>query len=201
MIHPASAAADGFASAECADADLVPSADNLPRVEAAVLCLINRERASAGDVPLTRSIKLDRSALFHSVEMVNGHFLAHEAPGHPSLLARIRGFGYFAGARDGIYAENVGAGPGSNGTARSLMDAWMESAGHRTNLLYPRFRNVGISAVLAPRDPAFFADYPSTVYTTDFGTRYLRRRCVATRPAPGSTPGAASPRRRYCRRR
>src|SRR5205823_2206182 len=74
MVVPPIAAADGFASADCADADLVPGADNLPRVEGAVLCLINRERAGAGLVPLTRSIKLDRSARFHSVEMVTGHF-------------------------------------------------------------------------------------------------------------------------------
>lgn len=190
------------ASRPCPDADLVPASDNLDRVEAAVLCLINQERAAAGRAPLSRAAKLDQSARFHSVEMVRYHFLGHEATGRPSLLARIRGYGYFNGAVTGLYAENVGAGPGANGTAGALMDAWMASPGHRTNLLYSPFRDVGISAVPAPPDPAFFSDFPSTVYTTDFGRRYVRRRCVVRRP-PGQVPpgGSATPRRRYCRRR
>jgi uncharacterized protein YkwD len=186
------------AAADCPDADLVPAADNLGRVDAAVLCLINQERTRAGRVALARRWRLDRSSLFHSAEMVQFHFLAHEAAGRPTLLARIRGYGYFNGASNGIYAENVGVGPGSNGTARALMDAWMASPGHRANLLYPAFRDVGIAAVLAPPDPAFYADFPSTVYTTDFGRRYVRVRCTVRRrpPSPG---GSASPRVRYCR--
>jgi uncharacterized protein YkwD len=183
----------------CSDADLVPTADNLQRVERALLCEINQNRASSGLESLTRSAKLDRSALFHSDEMVRYHFLGHEAAGRPSLLARIRGYGYFAGASDGLYSENVGAGPGSNGTARSLMDAWMASPGHRANLLSAQFRDVGIAAVLAPPDGAFFADFPSTVYTTDFGFRSARRRCV-TRRAPSGTPRRPASPRRYCSR-
>jgi uncharacterized protein YkwD len=186
------------AAVDCPDADIVPAADNLAQVDAAVLCLINQERGRAGLVPLARSFRLDRSALFHSAEMVRFHFLAHEAAGRPTLLARIRGYGYFNGASNGIYAENVGAGPSSNGTARALMDAWMASPGHRANLLYPAFREVGIAAVLAPPDPAFFSNYPSTVYTTDFGRRYVRLRCTPRR-APSPTRGSASPRTRYCR--
>jgi uncharacterized protein YkwD len=190
-------------SAACPDEDLAPTADNLPRIEKATLCLINRQRADAGLLPLARSTQLDRSAAFHSAEMVRHHFLGHEAAGRPTLLARIRGFGYFNGVRNGMYAENVGAGPDSNGTARALMDAWMASPPHRTNILYPTFRDVGISAVPAPPDRAFFADFASTVYTTDFGRRYIKTRCVASRRVapPRTPPGPASPRRRFCRTR
>jgi uncharacterized protein YkwD len=196
LAAPASSAA-----ADCPDAELVPATDNLGRVNAAVLCLINQERTRIGLAALARSWRLDRSSLFHSAEMVQFHFLAHEAAGRPTLLARVRGYGYFKGASNGIYAENVGAGPSSNGTARALMDAWMASPGHRANLLYPAFRDVGIAAVLAPPDPAFFAGYPSTVYTTDFGRRYVRVRCTVQRrpPSTGRDRGSASPRVRYCR--
>lgn len=193
------APAAGATNASCPDMDLVPAADNLTRVENAVLCVINYERAGAALVPLNRSVKLDGSARFHTVAMVRKRFLAHEVAGHPSLLARVRGFGYFAGTRDGIYAENVGAGPTSNGTARALVDAWMASPSHRLNVMHPPFRDIGIAAVLAPPDPAFFANFPSTVFTTDFGTRYVRRRCVR-RTATTPRTGSATPRRRYCRR-
>jgi uncharacterized protein YkwD len=186
--------------ASCPDMDLVPAPDNLDRVENALLCVINHERAVARLVPLKRAQKLDRSAVFHTVTMVRKHFFAHEVAGHPSLLARVRGYGYFAGARDGIYAENVGAGPSSNGTARALMEAWMQSPDHRANLMHAPFRDVGIAAVLAPPDPVFFANFSSTVYTTDFGTRYVRRRCVRRRASTTPRSGSATPRRRYCRR-
>jgi uncharacterized protein YkwD len=194
MIAPSAAGAQA-----CADAGLVPSSGNLDRVEDAVLCLLNRERTAARRPSLERASKLDRSARFHSAEMVRFHFLGHEAEGRPTLLARVRGYGYFNGASDGLYAENVGAGPTSNGTAGALMEAWMQSPAHRANLLYPSFREVGIAAVPAPADRAFFADFPSTVYTTDFGRRYVRRRCTARR-APKGKPGSASPRIRYCRK-
>lgn len=158
-----------------------------------MLCLVNRERQAAHRVALRRAPKLDLSARFHTASMVHRHFLAHEAPGQPSLLARVRGYGYFAGARDGIYGENVGVGPTTNGTARAMTASWMGSPEHRLNILYPAFRDVGIAAVPAGPDPAFYADFPSTVYTTDFGTRYTRPRCIR-RPATGTSAP-----RRYCR--
>jgi uncharacterized protein YkwD len=197
----AAAAAEQPAPAEhCPDADLVPASDNLRRVEAATLCAINRERGAARLVPLSRAPRLDRSAAFHSAEMVRYRFLAHESPGRPSLLTRVTGYGYFKDVSNGLYAENVGAGPHSNDTANALVKAWMDSPPHRANILYPRFRHVGIAAVLAPRDPAFFADYPSTVYTTDFGRRFKRPSCM--RRKRGSAPDrSATPRWRFCRRR
>jgi uncharacterized protein YkwD len=162
--------------------------------------VINRERGAARLVALRRAPRLDRSAAFHSAEMVRYRFLAHESPGRPSLLTRVTGYGYFKGVSDGLYAENVGAGPSSNDTANALVKAWMDSPPHRANILYPRFRHVGIAAVLAPRDPAFFEDYPSTVYTTDFGRRFKRPSCVRRKRA-GSTDRSATPRWRFCRRR
>jgi uncharacterized protein YkwD len=193
------AAGPAHAGASCPDGDLIPAPDNLEHVENAVLCLLNQERSAAHVHTLARAPKLDLSARFHTASMVSKHFLAHEWPGHPSLLARVRGFGYFNGARDGIYAENIGAGPSYHGTAAAMVESWMSSTDHRANIVYGAFRDVGISAIGAPKDHAFFADFPSTVFTTDFGTRYDRPRCVKPRR---TTPrsGTATPRRRYCRR-
>jgi uncharacterized protein YkwD len=192
-------AASPAVAAECPDADLVPALDNTGRVESAVLCLLNQERAAAHLHTVKRAPKLDLSARFHTASMVTKHFLSHEWPGHPSLLARVRGFGYFNGARGGIYAENIGAGPSYHGTAAAMVASWMTSTDHRANILYGAFRDVGISAIGAPRDRAFFADFPSTVFTTDFATRYERRRCVRPRrTVPRS--GSATPRQGYCRR-
>lgn len=193
------AASPAHAELSCPYADLVPAPDNLARVENAVLCLLNQERAAARLHTLKRAPKLDLSARFHTASMVTTHVLAHEWSGHPTLLARVRGYGYFNGARGGIYAENIGAGPSYHGTAGSMVGSWMSSPDHRANILYAPFRDVGISALGAPKDRAFFADFPSTVFTTDFATRYDRPRCVTPRRRV-SPSGSATPRRRYCRR-
>jgi uncharacterized protein YkwD len=199
LVAIAVAAAPAHAGVACPDEGLVPAPDNLVRIESAVLCLLNQQRAAAHVHTLARAPKLDLSARFHTASMVTKHFLAHEWPGHPTLLARVRGYGYFNGARDGIYAENIGAGPSYHGTAAAMMESWMSSPDHRANIIYGAFRDVGISAMGTPRDRAFFADFPSTVFTTDFATRYNTRRCVKPRPAAPRS-GSASPRRRYCHR-
>jgi uncharacterized protein YkwD len=196
LVLPISSLAVASTSS-CPDSQLVPAQNNLPRVEAAVLCLINQERDATGVVPLRRSPQLDRSATYHAAEMVRLHFLAHHAPGTPTLLARLRGFGYFNGVSQGVYGENVGAGPSSNGTAESLLKAWIASPEHRLNLVFREYRDIGIAAVLAPPDPAFFADFPSTVYATDFGRRYVRAKCSNRTPSVSPRRGE----RRYCARR
>jgi len=191
------------AATACPDADLVPARDNLRRVEAAVFCMIDRERSKAKLATLSRSSRLDRSAAWHDTEMLQHHFLSETAPGRTTLIERIRAFGYFNGVTNALYSENVGAGATSNGTPQALMDAWMASPPHKANILYANFREIGIAAVLAPPDPAFFADYPSTVYTTDFGRRLgSRPHCVARkRKRSRSSSRQAAPRRRYCRKR
>lgn len=197
-----SAAQASTAAGVCPDADLVPARDNLPRVEASVFCLINQTRSHAGLAKLTRSPKLDGSSAWHDGEMLQYRFLSETAPGRTTVLERINRFGYFKGVKNGLYAENVGAGASSNGTPQKLMDAWMASPPHRANILYPNFRDIGIGAILAPPDPAFFANFPSTVYTTDFGRRLGKPHCVARkRRRSGSSSRQATPRRRYCRKR
>ena len=105
------------------------------------------------------------------------------------------------GVKNALYSENVGAGPTTNGTAHALMDAWMASSPHKANILYGNFRDIGIAAVLAPPDPAFFADYPSTVYTTDFGRRFASKPHCVVRKRKNSSSRQAAPRRRYCKKR
>jgi uncharacterized protein YkwD len=195
-VTPATAWGAGARSAqECADADVEPSAETFPRVEAAMLCLINDERARARLVPLRLDARLARSARFHTRDMISNHRFAHQLPGRPSLLTRILRTGYFAGVRDGLFTENIGYGPQPAWTAAILVWAWMESPTHRANILDRDFRDIGIGSAMVGPDPGFHRTRPSAVYTTDFGRRYMpprrRRRCRVVRRGV----------RRYCVRR
>jgi uncharacterized protein YkwD len=189
-------AAPAAARADCPDADLVAAPESLAAVRAAVVCEINEKRADVGGVALNESSQLDRGALGHSADMVAYEYLAHEAEGRPSLYRRIRATGYFDGAADALYSENIGLAPAVRATARVLVDAWMVSPSHRANVLHPSFRDVGVGLAFANADPAFYPNDPSVVFTTDFGQRHLRAgkagpRCHRRAPA--------HPRRRYCR--
>jgi uncharacterized protein YkwD len=183
-------------AAGCPDADLVLAPGNRDQVSAAIVCLLNAERRAAGRHELSANRRLARGAAFHSSDMVGHRFLAHEAPGHPSLLTRIRRTGYFDPVSGGLYSENIGVAPQDMATAANLVSAWMMSEAHRARVLFGRFRDVGVGTAFAGPDPVFYADHPSVVFTTDFGRRYRSRCTRRTRTASGDPPRA----RRYCRR-
>jgi uncharacterized protein YkwD len=188
----------GGAATGCPDSGLQPYPGNLDRVAGAIVCEINVRRTEAGLHALRRERRLDRSSQFHSDDMVESRFVAHEQPGHPRLVTRIRRTGYFRRVVDALYTENVAVAPQEDGTAANLVTAWMLSDRHRANILFGRFREIGVGARITGPDPVFYSDRPSVVYTTDFGRRYWRR---GTRCARRSLAGQATPPRRYCTRR
>ena len=137
--------------------------------------------------------------------MASRGYFAHDRKGGPNVLDRIRGARYFAGARSGLYSENLGYAPPERATAASMTNAFSLSESHRKTMLYGRFRNIGIGSTIVDPQPAFYADYQAVVFTIDFGRRYerRRRRCrtgEAVTSADDSRKRALPP-RRWCRRR
>lgn len=194
LAAPGQARADSQPS--CPDASLTATSGTLDRVDAAAFCLINAKRTERGLRAFNRSPQLNESSAFQSNDMVAHHYFAHDYPGRPTLLNRVLWTGYFANATDGLYAENLGYGPQETTTAQVIVDAWMSSPDHESNILDPRLHDIGLGAALAPPDPAFYPDHPAVVFTTDFGMRVVAasaRGCNAP-PAssPQSDPGAAS---------
>jgi uncharacterized protein YkwD len=105
--------------------------------EAAVLDLVNAERAKAGCRPLTADGTLVRVARAHSADMAARGFFSHTNPDGLSPFDRMRKAGY-AGRTMG---ENIAAGYTSPG---AVMDAWMKSPGHRANILNCAFAEIGV---------------------------------------------------------
>lgn len=195
----------GAATADggCPDADLRPSKTTLPRVEAALVCLMNEERAARDLRPVWVDKRLERSSAFHTNDMVSRGYFAHHKRGRPRLVKRIRRTGYFKGTVSGAYSENLGYGPPERASAHEMHNAFMLSPTHRRNILYRRFRNVGIGSVMIDPDPVFYADYPAAVYTVDFGRRYMhkskRARCLErTGQSAGAERRSASRPRWLC---
>jgi uncharacterized protein YkwD len=159
-VAPASAA-------ECANADIRPSSDNLREVRGAVLCLLNQERSARGLRRLRSNAKLRKAAERHSRSMDVDDYFDHVSPTGSTPLQRVKAAGYLAGASSWSVGENIAWGEQRLSTPREIMSAWMHSAGHKANILNRSFRHVGIGVSLgAPMDGGSGA-----IYTTAFGKR------------------------------
>jgi uncharacterized protein YkwD len=147
----------------------MPSRHNLRLIRAAVLCLVNRERAAHGERPLRPNRRLRRAAQGHSVSMANEDYFEHVGPRGQTPLARMRSVGYIPSARVGYaVGENIAWGTQWLATPKAIVASWMRSPGHRANILDARFRDTAIG--VSSRPPAAFAHgQPGAIYTQDFG--------------------------------
>jgi uncharacterized protein YkwD len=174
LCAPAGARAD-----DCAGADLVPAADNLVAVGQATLCLLNQQRATNGVAALTENARLTSASTGYSRRMVEQGFFDHKSPDGGTLVDRLAGAGYRVDDAP-VVGENLGWGQGTLATARSMVQAWMDSPGHRANLLSADYTEVGLGlAVGTPTDRSWGA-----TYTTDFGAREDAAQGASVRDTP-----------------
>jgi uncharacterized protein YkwD len=161
------------AATACTDADLMPTKDNVAAVRNATLCLLNVERTSRGLKAFASSPQLRKVAQSYSQAMVRQQFFDHVSPSGTTLLSRVRrGTTYLSGVRNFSLGENIAWGSGEYATPSETVKVWMQSRGHRTNILNSRFRHIGVGvAIGAPEDSQ---GMPAATYTTDFGQHTLR---------------------------
>jgi uncharacterized protein YkwD len=155
------------AAADCENTDLAPTAANLDLVRAAVLCLHNKIRAQKGLPLLKENAKLRKAAVAHSSEMVNEGYFDHTTPGGSTFVDRVLGAGYARKTDGWTLGENLAWGTGDLSTPTGVMQAWMNSAGHKANIVKRAYREVGIGIRLGvPNDGEVGA-----TFTADFGAK------------------------------
>jgi uncharacterized protein YkwD len=139
------------------------------QARAAVRCLLNRKRENHGLRRLGRSGRLRKAAQKHTNHMQNHRCFAHECPGEPSVLSRLKKVNYIHnGLRRWSYGENIAYGGSYLGSPKAIVRAWMHSPGHRHNILNPDFRQIGIGYARGiPSKPGS----SGATFTTDFGMR------------------------------
>jgi uncharacterized protein YkwD len=141
-------------------------ASTADRVDDAVLCLINAERRKHGLRPLKGNARLRRAADRHSGDMVSRHYFAHQSPSGGDVVSRARAARYITPRKAWQVAENIAWGSGRLGTPSAIVEAWMNSAGHRANILDGGLREAGVG--VSARTPS--GDGGGT-YTMVFGRR------------------------------
>jgi streptogrisin C len=113
--------------------------DRQQSAEAEVIRLVNQERSRAGCNPLTVDARLARVARAHSADMAANGFFGHTNRQGKSPSQRVTDSGY----RFRATGENIASG---QATPAAVMQAWMNSAGHRRNILNCAFRDIGVGA-------------------------------------------------------
>lgn len=109
-------------------------------LENEVVRLTNIERAKVGCGPLKHDARLHAAALAHSADMSANNYFSHTSQDGRSFADRITATGYTYTA----IAENIAKG---YPTAEAVVQAWMNSPGHRTNILNCTYADIGVGFV------------------------------------------------------
>jgi uncharacterized protein YkwD len=126
--------------------------------EERTLRLHNRARKSRGIRRLCVHPKLTKAARAHSAHMIRKDYFGHGNTGR-----RLKRYGY--NWRN--YSENIAGGSGRYGRPGNVFKRWMNSRGHRSNILRKGFREIGIGTATG----TYKGHKGYTMYTVDFGTR------------------------------
>jgi uncharacterized protein YkwD len=123
---------------------------------AQVLALVNDQRRRHGCPALAGSAPLATLAQDFSTEMAVEHFFSHTDPAGRTPWDRARALGI-----TDLGGENIAMG---QQTPAAVMAAWMDSAGHRANILDCRYRSLGVGVYFAGSSTA-----GGPWWTEDFG--------------------------------
>jgi uncharacterized protein YkwD len=124
--------------------------------EQAIVDLVNQQRQLVGLAPLQADSRLVRAAQIHSQDMAQLGQMEHDLPGAalPGLQDRLQYVGYaYLSAGENI-AFNF---PDAN----TVVAAWMNSPGHRANILNPGYTQIGVGVAYDSQHEPY--------YTEEFG--------------------------------
>ncbi|CDM94021.1 MULTISPECIES: CAP domain-containing protein [Limnospira] len=132
--------------------DLGETGSNL-RFEQQVLELVNQERVREDLQPLRLNPLLTQAARTHSTNMALQDFFSHTGIDGSNLTDRIRATGFTLIVP---FAENMAAG---HTTPELVVEGWMDSPGHRDNILNPDFTQIGVGHYFLENDTGDLMDY------------------------------------------
>jgi len=134
-----------------------------------VIALVNVERQKAGLSPLASNAALTRAAQDYSVVLADGSCFGHSCGSE--LTARLDQVGYTGRT---AWGENIASG---YPTPDAVMTAWMNSSGHRANILNTDYQDIGVGLVTNAAG--------QLVWVQDFGKS---RTASGTSPTPTPIP-------------
>ena len=122
-----------------ASGQIASPAGNMASPAGNMASLLNSARAGQGRGPITENARLSRAARDHAQDMVSGDYFSHTGRNGSSFSQRARAAGYACAA-----AENIAFGQQSEA---EVVNEWMNSSGHRRNILLADASEYGIGRV------------------------------------------------------
>lgn len=120
----------------------IPDTNSLASYEQQVFELVNKERAARGLATYKYSSDLAYVARLKSQDMINNNYFSHTSPTYGSPFQMMEKFGL----RFSAAGENIAYG---QKTASEVMNAWMNSAGHKANILSSAYTTIGVGVAKA----------------------------------------------------
>lgn len=114
--------------------------------DAELLRLTNLERKKLGLAPLRLSPQLTQAAQSHALDMARNNYFSHKGLNGSTMTDRAKRTGYVYSA----LGENIAAG---KATPEGTIRQWMNSTGHRANILNGKFTEIGFGYANAPNSP------------------------------------------------
>ena len=119
----------------------IPTKDQtVSSYEQEVIRLVNEERAKYGLDPLTYDWELSRVARYKSQDMKDNNYFSHTSPTYGSPFQMMKTFGITYKSA----GENIARG---QKTPAAVVNAWMNSSGHRANILSTSYTHIGVGYV------------------------------------------------------
>ncbi|WP_026882700.1 CAP domain-containing protein [Clostridium akagii] len=115
----------------------IPNIQDIKTAENEVIRLVNIQRVNNGLPKLTANWQLSRIARYKSQDMINKNYFSHISPTYGSPFNMMETFGLKFSAA----GENIAMG---QQTPSSVVTAWMNSPGHRANILNPSYTQIGV---------------------------------------------------------
>ncbi|MCC0639379.1 MULTISPECIES: CAP domain-containing protein [unclassified Clostridioides] len=110
---------------------------NFSAYQKEVVDLVNVERSKAGLNPLTLDADVSNVATKKSQDMIDNNYFAHNSPTYGSPFDMLKKFGISYKTA----GENIAMG---QKTPKEVVNAWMNSEGHRKNILNPNYSKIGV---------------------------------------------------------
>ncbi|HBG0934267.1 TPA: sporulation protein [Clostridioides difficile] len=113
------------------------TSENFSAYQKEVVDLVNVERAKAGLNPLTLDSSISNVATKKSQDMIDNNYFSHNSPTYGSPFDMLKKFGVSYKTA----GENIAMG---QKTPKEVVSAWMNSEGHRKNIMNPNFSKIGV---------------------------------------------------------
>ena len=119
----------------------------IPQVDSSVMAfenevirLVNEIRVKNGLSALNTNWELSRIARYKSQDMVSNRYFSHTSPTYGSPFQMIKSFGlaYQSAGENIAYGQT---------TPQAVVNAWMNSSGHRANILNSSYKQIGVGYV------------------------------------------------------